>query len=368
MQQITPELMEATRNLVRFARVTKGDNVLLAVGRGYEDPVLEQAILLAAEEKGANVSVLTRVVGVPSGRPGRGDVIKVLEDASRGMDIVFVNGLFVTRSLSIEVAMKDHGTIFVRLGCYTAEAMASEQGRFPTEIMQAISNKMLDIMSTAKSMRVTSALGTDMTIGINPRNIFPYGPFKWPSWMTHFPGANFGIDPAGASVPSNGVWYVEHFESELLPAWWLDKPVKVTIKDNMAVDVQGPYADTILRLFEKYENSRITGGCHFGIHPKSPPVDRRSPPGRHDRRHTGPDMIHFSMGKSGSVAPGVRISKIHIDSYQYNPTITVEGRKLTENGRLLLVNDPDIRQIASQFGDPDQLLAPLHPPSVMPEF
>lgn len=368
MHEITPELMEATRNLVRFARVTEGDNVLLAVGRGYEDPIMEQAILLAAEEKGASVSVLSKVVGVPSGMPGRGDDIRVLEYASRGMDVVIINGLFVTRSLSVEIPMKESGTIFVRTGCYTAEAMASEQGRFPTEIMQAISAKLLDVMCAAKSLRVTTPLGTDVTIGINPSNIFPYGPFLWPSWMTHFPGANFGIDTAEAEIPSNGVLYIEHFESNLLPSWWLEKPVKITIKDSIAVDAEGSYADVLLKLWEKHPNSRDAGGCHFGIHPKAPPMQRKEVKERHDRRHTGPDMIHFSTGRSAFVAPGGEISPIHIDCYTYNPTITVEGRKVIESGRLLLVDELDIRQLASQFGDPDKLLAPVRPPSVMTEF
>lgn len=369
MRLITPELMEATRNLVRFARVTRGDNVLIAVGRGFEDPVLEQAILLAAEEKGANVSVLTRIVGTSSAKPGRGDRIEVLDYASRGVDIVFVNGLFVTRSLSIEVPMKEYGTHFIRLQCRTAETMASEHGRFPCEIIEAINDKMLDMISKAKSIRVTTELGTDMTIGVNPCNFFPYGPAAaFPGSMENFPGALFGIESSGASVRNNGVFYVEHFESELLPSWWLEEPVKVTVKDGIVSDVEGPYAYMLIELFEKHENSRVQGGCHFGFHPKAPPVDRKKAPGWYAGRHTGPDQIHFFMGYSGFASPGAPMSEIHIDSYLYNPTITVEGQKLIENRRLMLLDDPDIRRIASQFGDPDKLLAPPRPPSVMEEF
>ena len=46
----------------------------------------------------------------------------------------------------------------------------------------------------------------------------------------------------------------------------------------------------------------------------------------------------------------------HMDAELYHATYTADGRKIVEDGRLLVLDDPEIRQIASKYGDPDELL------------
>ena len=39
-------------------------------------------------------------------------------------------------------------------------------------------------------------------------------------------------------------------------------------------------------------------------------------------------------------------------------TITADGKPVVDRGRLLILDDPGLREYASRFGDPDELLSP----------
>jgi hypothetical protein len=40
----------------------------------------------------------------------------------------------------------------------------------------------------------------------------------------------------------------------------------------------------------------------------------------------------------------------------YNYTLCVDGEKFVDNGRMKLLDDPDVRSLARKYGDPDELL------------
>jgi len=41
----------------------------------------------------------------------------------------------------------------------------------------------------------------------------------------------------------------------------------------------------------------------------------------------------------------------------YFPTLILDGEVLVDKGRLTVLDDPEIRRLASKFGDPDELLS-----------
>jgi len=54
--------------------------------------------------------------------------------------------------------------------------------------------------------------------------------------------------------------------------------------------------------------------------------------------------------------------------YNYKPTYTVDGEVVLENGRFSCMDDPELRKIASRFGDPDELLKMTpYPPDMFEE-
>lgn len=70
-------------------------------------------------------------------------------------------------------------------------------------------------------------------------------------------------------------------------------------------------------------------------------------------------VIHMAIGSgSAKIVDGkVTIKKQHWDLEFYAPTYWVDGKKIIDNGRLLVLDDPEIRRIAAKYGDPDELLS-----------
>ena len=54
---------------------------------------------------------------------------------------------------------------------------------------------------------------------------------------------------------------------------------------------------------------------------------------------------------------GPEKKRIHIDAIIFQSTITANGVPIVERGRLTALDDPEIREMAKKYGDPDRVLA-----------
>jgi hypothetical protein len=62
----------------------------------------------------------------------------------------------------------------------------------------------------------------------------------------------------------------------------------------------------------------------------------------------------LTNGKPDPGAPGFA----HVDCQFDRPSISVDDVPLVENGRLLVLDDPEVREAAAAYGDPARLLDP----------
>jgi hypothetical protein len=66
--------------------------------------------------------------------------------------------------------------------------------------------------------------------------------------------------------------------------------------------------------------------------------------------------MHFHLG--GSIGKDYDYPYMwHLSNEIAGATIYVDGEPLYEKGHLTVLDDPDLRKFAEQFGDPDELLA-----------
>jgi len=61
--------------------------------------------------------------------------------------------------------------------------------------------------------------------------------------------------------------------------------------------------------------------------------------------------FHFHRGR-----PQPELPSNHRDFEIYLPTYYLDGVKIVDNGHLLALDDPEIREVAAKYGDPDLLL------------
>lgn len=153
----------------------------------------------------------------------------------------------------------------------------------------------------------------------------------------------------------------------------LEEPITLWVEGSQVRNVEGGKgADAYLRqMFEKFDavDFRAPGGpgirwieeITFTTHPKEfgliKPGDAFS--GLFDNwagAHYRSGAIHISVGGRGP-APPPGTSKLYRFVFElYFPTLVVGGRTLIENGRLKVLDDPEIREAARRFGSPENWL------------
>ena len=143
------------------------------------------------------------------------------------------------------------------------------------------------------------------------------------------------------------------------------QPLKITVENNHMVHFEGGVeAERYRRFYESLvpylgEDAWNLSSLHAGIHPKSKVYEseQRNPDLAHRGSKNHPSVMHFHMGGSKLVKDYDYPYMWHLSNEIENATIYLDGEKLYDSGHLTVLDDPDLRQFASQFGDPDLLLS-----------
>jgi hypothetical protein len=166
---------------------------------------------------------------------------------------------------------------------------------------------------------------------------------------------------------------------------WIPE-MRMTVKNGKAIHIEGGgEAGTLwTRQFEKGKAAPSQGriavfGDHpgpgvnwfeelmYGVHPKSFRIGQKY-------RWEGSDQFQAWIGgtrRSGTLhfgfGGGMDESYRHNDLEVFFPTLTINGETLIENGRLKILDDPEVREEAAKYGDPDYLLTEKWIPEMPPK-
>lgn len=362
-------------NMYEGIEINKGQNVLL-INDTTTDPLVTEALYIAIQERGAHVNVIQL-----EGFPGQKDAVELLDNmfsnnwypdwvwtAANEADIVLLNAFMKQAHTPIPSLPNNPILDNVEM---TADLMLSEYETFPVELRDAIDDVAWEKLVNCSQVRWTDLEGTDLTINytredwetsIN-RNIKRRGaPFMHGHLMLPAPCSNMNGTYVTSSITFGGP----------VP------PTTLIIESGKVTEVKGSgkYADRLRESFEKYQD--LTGpkcpgpGVNWittiGIctNPKarqSPFFDDLAGSARiyawtFGHRRSG--VIHTSVGE-GLPSSNYKIIR-HMDTY-FN-TIITEKETIIENGHLTTLDDPKVREIASKFGDPDDLLEECWIPAV----
>jgi leucyl aminopeptidase (aminopeptidase T) len=110
----------------------------------------------------------------------------------------------------------------------------------------------------------------------------------------------------------------------------------------------GKEADMFRRVIEEdLDNVCQLREIGVGHNPKVPTF--RGERGYHGANHAG--AVHWGFGG------GHQKKRIHVDAIIFQTTIRANGTVIIDRGRLKALDDPEVRQLASQYGDPDRVLS-----------
>ncbi len=354
------ELLEGARNCVRgLANVQPGDNVLILVdNNGYAEPLVVEALAIASREAGADVvSAVAREF-----EPRVEEPPAIIRDAFFAADVVFhVSSHEATLHCRAgRMAIMEYGTKLIPVLTNRADMMCSEWAKFPMDVYWAIVRTVYDMVSRGKTIRVTSPGGTDISSGIHAGHVMGFadevsgrpGPVgKGDGLFTMFPLGVFGVHPED---PANGVIV---YDVLLGIKGLLKEPVRLTIEDHWLTKIEGgEEARWFRKLIDEKKRQGIEGADYFaeimwGLNPKASMLqgieDIHLREGQLTRRA---GTLHFGIGKG---AKG-----FHWDGVLVRPfSAYIDGEPLIDKGRLTALDDPEVRAIAREFGDPAKLLS-----------
>jgi hypothetical protein len=368
MALIPAEVLAGARNcVIEWAGVKEGQNVLILaeISPNVEEIAIE-ALAAVAEQAGANVQVMWVRQLLKSWWE---DVPPVVIAAYRAADVVIHSHYSIGRAHKpIHKAIED-GTIRVRNYGTTARILGSPWARFPIGLYNEIDGRMIAKLRAAKTFRATTEAGTDVSgeligslrhfDGVKIRSKGRNRPFP--------PGPHIPMKTAnGAGVIFTNNTYPWGARLWGLPETFFKEPVKITVEAGRVTKIEGgreaelmqkafdfiatkaKVGDEIYRL-----DSFHTGMHHMAFTPVPPEID---PDLWWHLMHHHPGWFHFHLGGDPDRDYGTQYMT-HITASCFNATVWLDGEKIYDRGRLLLLDDPELIEIAKQYGDPDELFA-----------
>jgi hypothetical protein len=357
-QRGTDLLLEGARNLVRYAEIEAGQEVLIHTEPGYDDAAVVGALQAAVEQVGARVSILhTRHWDKQRDPPP-----PTFERAIEGCDVLIGQGEYLhTKNHYLQVGLFERGLIYINNEAKTVESLSSLYGRFPAELLFTIGTVNMRRLGAGKTVRVTTKAGTDIGMAVQPNTVggycYPHR-FDIPGHKKGFPG---GVACFHPEDPVDGVIAVEAItRANRAPKTLLDAPLFLTFRNHRVVEASGECADW-WREFTATRgdaNSGWLAECMWGIHPKAA--------GGGARGASNPHLLHFGLGNSIAYG-GPSFSKTWQVMFVTDASLTIDGEPLLLDGHLTVLDDPQVREVAAKYGDPDQLLEQV-PATLVDQF
>jgi hypothetical protein len=377
--QLLPKAREmVNRKVTHFyggLGVKDGQHILI-ISDSSADQLVVEALSIAIREKGASLDVIQL-----EGFPGLKDPLELFDTmfannwypnwvwaAANEADTVLL-AAFLKKGIAVLPPWTRKPVLIT--GEMNADQMVSEYEEFPVELRDIIGVVAWENIGDCSRVRWTDLEGTDLTINLKPETwkkeqdrCMNKDGYRFEPWHLSFP------------VPCedmNGVYVTSSLS--------FGGPVPRTtliIEGGKVVEVKGggKFGDSLRESFEKYRN--ITGKKTLGpginwittmaltTHPKarrSPFYDELAGSARISAwsiGHRRSGVVHMSVGE-GMVSSKYRIIRF-MDTY-FNTIVTEKGT-VCENGHLMALEDPRVRDVAAKYGDPEKLLEECWIPAV----
>ncbi len=358
---VTKEDIRDTLNywVDEYVRAKKGEDILITADEKTNKMVLEVVTELVSQ-RGARVTVC--MVPPPPLAEGAEEGSHIGEKF-----IEMAPSLYEARKVADKLidlgGIPDHNPYVTSLdydykarryhlqhGNKRAEYLLTEFARFPRAIMVETARKVFEKVRAARTFRLVHPWGTDLTFEAIPGNWGPpNGSMPASGWGKY----RLGRAVIGCNAPEtcNGV-VVSRYSKDL--GGDLKQAIKVKFADGWAEEVEGgEEAAKVRSLIGDDRNNRRIQEIMMGLNPKASAYkDAEKKKLTYDGT-AGAGNIHIAIGRE----VGRFASSQHI-TVAFLPKVTLYADKeyLIKEGRLTVLDDPEVRKVAAKYGDPDKLL------------
>lgn len=329
---------EGVRNLVEeCAEIREGDKVAVLNEIDKIEPHIADLIAEAVKAAGAECQVLWG----ETIEQGRKDLPSDVLGAFLTADKVIAS--YDLNRATLHSHLQGKGTVQINNSCRTAQQMSSPSATFHWGMVKSIYSRLEEIFSEGERWHITSPAGTDITGLIGQESDIADAYFAAEAeasrFIRSFPGERY--TPVGSS-DAEGTIVTEYINMRDTAPW--GQPAVLTVRDNKVVKVEG--GDEAKRFeaemqanVERFgDNATVIDSWHGGMNPKVrvPSDENRTLVGA----TSGAAMMHFHAGRIlEPVSAGILFQTIELD-----------GRKLYEGGKVLILDDPKIQEAAHRYG------------------
>ncbi len=231
-----------------------------------------------------------------------------------------------------------------------AGILATEASLFPAEITIAIAREVRKLLLRDDVLQFTDDNGTDMVSPFKATDVFFGGSFEADTF-----GNGQRCDwPLGQIMihGEEGMSGIAMVEAIRRHAAVIDPPVRFDIENAAVTPEDRPETEGMRNIFADPENSNVCTKLFLGLNPKGSITEGI------DRSNFGnlvqaAGVVCLMIGdKAGFMA-----TKMGTGGYLLHPTIRVGDELLSRNGRLVALDSDAVREVASKYGEPDELLA-----------
>lgn len=312
--------------VVDCGAVERGQSVYVVSEEGAADRAVADAIADLARQRGAKVDAVWGAK-IPKDRPEEipADVLKAYATA----DLLFSHYPSLKRE-ALHPNFPGEKRTRVPNRARTVDLMATRWAAFPYSVQRALALAVDGLSAPGKSWRITSPSGTDVRGRFGaPDSAVAQAYFveaEGERARRNFPG---GVHSPAVAVATEGVIVADHVAGfgSMNPS----DPVQIELKDSRVIAIRGgdPAMQTRLAKTDGFIDS-----WHAGVNPMTVVPYRRAdnPVEWYSYSHCSPSIVHFHVGRS--TAP--------IDAACFHQTIVIDGRKIYDQGQLMLWDDAEV--------------------------
>jgi hypothetical protein len=352
------DMMVGVRNMIEAADVRQGDKVLLLADTRSDKTTME-AIRAGLRFIGAEpMSLVTEPIA------RYGDVPATVLEAMHVSDVVvWVWPVFITftpahRAMGRkreESGTQLHEQRMKPYHIYFEGApglLARDYAKFPNKVLWKLAEKVREVVSAGREVRIEDSLGSRLTATYDGRRLYGMQ-FRAgdPPGRCHFPWGRCGVFN-GDGIANGEV----HLTCVQGIAGKLPEPMRWKVKDSVITEVDGgaEAGEECRRLFKEVPESNRLIEIMFGYHPKAS--------AQHGVIDPMPWELISKMPWVGLGTPRKHPNFRHIDGSVFNGRLFIDDRLVVDSFGMLdrsLLHHPDVLAVASEYGDPFDVLAPM---------
>ncbi|MBI4278509.1 MAG: aminopeptidase [Armatimonadetes bacterium] len=305
----------------------KPGNKVVIITDTNMDPLLWQTVAAVAESRGVEVSLFLMTPRAAFGI----DPTPPISAAVRAADIMVD---MTTRALghaAICDEIRKAGKQAIYMNGATYDILSSGAATADYAAIEQLGQTLMALWTECKEVRVTSRLGTDLVTRTDGRKGFYMAARN--RWLADgrvldaaFPDGESGIVPLEGTGEGIVVW-----DTTVEQIGLLQEPVKLTVKKGWVVDVEGGAQARQIRELLEQHGDRNSYNCPAEISIGTNPKARITGSMREDKKKWGTSHIAFGTNSEDG---GVIRAKLHIDGLIREPTVSMDGRVVVQDGAI----------------------------------